>query len=210
MTAFRILLKIHTPLIMPRVAPRLPRLLAEALSRCHGDWTHAHELPIAPDTVTGFKGSQLILATRPTQPLAATTVSLPDFTDGLDFLQVRKPPGPFKEGSANHPRRFTKYPAIQTPYAFFYGVGDGDKTARLLTLLDGLGREHMRGYGHFEVMDVQPDTENRWRQTPHRASRTIPAKLPFEPVFDHLCLEPGQAAVDVWRPRQLLREVLTW
>jgi hypothetical protein len=208
MSGFRLLLAVHTPIVLPRVPPRLDMLVHEGLCRLHGDWSRTHDLPLTEDDTAGIRASQLVFVQTVSTPLATTPLAMPDATGNLDRANVSNPPRPFKETGGPRPKRLTERAAIQTPYAAFYGEGDGQRCAELLSLLDGLGREHMRGSGSFEVIDVQADDTDRWRLCAHRRDVVDVTTLPFDPIADERALTPHGQPEPVWRPEQIITETL--
>lgn len=208
MSCFRLTLALHMPIIMPRVPIRLDALVNEAMCRITGDWSRAHALPLAQDEVVGFHASQIVLAQTLDKPLSVMTLDMPDATKYLDRANVTDPPIPFKEDGGKRPKRLTHYEAILTPFAVFYGEGDGRACADLVTALDGMGREHMRGAGAFDVVEVADDDTDGWRLRAHRRDACDARELPFDPVADAYALVPGGHDVPVWRPEHMLREIL--
>lgn len=214
--AFCLRLRLHTPVILPRVAPRLDVLLAEATRCLRLDWdtnVTCEDIPLDWDvSLEGLKGSQLVFGTTRRHGLVATSAP---FSTAVTQLPYRQASPPIRkriklDGGTTAPR-LSEHPALLAPYALFYGVGDGDRCAALLMLLTGLGCEHASGWGEFTVEDVvhMPSEDRRWHQRPWAADRGhAHAGLPYQPVVDQLATVPGGADVPVLRPPRILKEFL--
>lgn len=206
---FQLLLRLHTPILMPVVVPRLDILLQEALSRLHQDWKRAHALPLDTEPATGiYCASQLIVGVTPQRPLVAASAKLVSSVTRQDLHLASNVKQRFKSVFPDG-NRLTSHKGISTPYALFYGWGDADKCAALLSLLSGIGREHARHYGSFDVLSVAHDVEGHWRLRPW------PAAFPegwracnTQFIEDRLSLMPREAPAPVMRPPRLIREVL--
>ncbi|QJQ98756.1 hypothetical protein [Halomonas sp. PGE1] len=214
--AFCLRLKLHTPLILPRVAPRLDVLLAEALRHLRLDWDtpiQASDIPLTWDAeLGGLRGSQLVFGTTPRSGLVAESVAFPTAIRRLPFTEVSPPIRKriTVDGGPTAPR-LSEHPALLAPYALLYGVGDAMRCAELLTLLTGIGREHAHGCGEFSVESIEPlpDDDTRWCQRPWAIDRPeAHAEQPYRPVVDHLALVPGGNDQPVLRPPRVLKEAL--
>lgn len=206
---FRLQLRVHGPIIVPRIMPTLPRLIQEACSRLYRDWSRLHDLPLDLSSKTGYCGSQMIWGTTSTHGLVACPVGFADDTRRMDIMTTRNPPiRPYKEGSADRPKRLSTYQGYTTPYVVFYGHGDGQRCADLIGLLDGVGRETARACGSFTVEDLDADNSESWRFVAHRTSAVeSPDELPFDPVIARQSLIPFSHDEPVYRPQMFLREV---
>lgn len=207
MAAFCIELRVRSQIVMPAVAPRLDVLLQEAMCRCWRDWETTHDLPLAFDEALGvYQCSQIVFGSGEQNPLYACDYTCPSRPQGLDRHLVRDPnTRPIEENKWPYLNRMTRYPAIRTPRALFYGNGDGERCAQLLTLLDGIGREYGRGSGGFKVAGVRADTTEGWRLRSVPAA-TDRASLPYQAVPAEERLLPRGPTVPVLRPRRILRE----
>lgn len=206
---FRLILRLHTPVIMPVAAPRLDVMLHEAMCRLHQDWTTLHDLPLEKDPETGvYRASQLILGTTATRPLTAISQKLVTSVFRQDLHLAHKVKARFMTTFPDG-NKLTPHQGIGAPYALFYGVGDGQQCAELLSLLSGIGREHARHYGAFSVERLESSTAERWRLRPWPSDHPA-GWAPCTETFsqDQLCLRPRQAPAEVMRPPRLLREVL--
>ncbi len=206
---FRLQLRVHGPIIVPRIMPTLPRLMQEACSRLYRDWSRLHDLPIDQDPVTGYCGSQMIWGTTPTHGLVTRPIGFTDDTRRMGVMVTRNAPKrPYKEGSADRPKRLTAYQGYTIPYIIFYGRGDGQRCADLIALLDGIGRENSRACGSFTIDDLDADETESWRLVAHRHSGVDdPADLPFDAVIGRQSLVPFGHDEPVLRPQMFLREV---
>lgn len=206
MSGFRLLLKQHTPLLLTGVTPRLDRLLQEACSRLHQDWSRLHDLPLAWDAEQGFfRASQVIFGITAEHGLEARELGLPASVGCLGLGEAADPPRRVAlNGSPTSPR-LSRHKAYLAPYLLFYGEGDGQACAELLELLDGLGREYARAAGAFSVLEVSADASGQWGLRPWPSSADA-RRVPFEPVADHLSLAPRGESVGVLRPPRLIRE----
>ncbi|WLI74012.1 hypothetical protein [Halomonas alkalicola] len=213
---FCLRLKLHTPLILPRAAPRLDVLLAEAVRNLRLDWDtpiQASDIPLAWDAeLRGLRGSQLVFGTTPQSGLVAESVPFPTAIRRLPFSEVSPPIRKriTVDGGPTAPR-LSEHPALLAPYALFYGVGDAMRCAELLTLLSGIGREHAHGCGLFSVESIEslPDDDGRWRWRPWATDKGhAHAEQPYPPVVDHLALVPGGDDQPVLRPPRVLKEAL--
>lgn len=206
---FRIIMRFHTPLIMPVATPRLDILLHEALCRLHQDWTAAHELPLEKDSATGvYCGSQLIPAVTPSKPMVASSEKLVTAVFRQDLHLARNTKRRFGSQVPDG-NKLTSHQGISIPYGLFYGVGDADQCAALLSLLGSMGREHARHYGSFTVERLESTDAPMWRLRPWPIDYSegwAPCREKF--VEDHLALLPSQSSVPVMRPPRLMREVL--
>lgn len=206
---FRLILRLHTPLILPPVVPRLDVLLHEAMCRLTQDWETPHVLPLEKDARTGVAcASQMVLGITLERPLSASTEKLVGSAYRQDLhlaSNVKKRlEHKFPDGGT-----LTTHAAMRAPFAIFYGQGDGLRCAQLLGLLSGIGREHARHYGAFDVERIEKAQAPGWRL------RSWPEDhpegwAPCEAAFtvDRLSLAPGQPDVAVMRPPRLIREVL--
>lgn len=208
MDGFKLVLRLHTPVILPAVTPRLETLLREALCRCHQDWETAHELPIRHDEATGVpRGSQLIFGTTAAKPMQAVTTKFISKHSVEDMGMVVSPKRYVWE-SGPKKRKMSAYQAYLSPYLVFYGDGDAERCVKLIQMLDGVGRETSRGAGAFTVDRVEPDDSGGWVQRAFPPA-LAPDRLPFEPVNAMEVLTHGSEPVAVVRPERVTREVLT-
>jgi len=206
---FRLVLRMHTPIIMPTVTPRLDVLLHEAMCRLNQNWEGAHRLPLENEAGANvYCASQLILGSTPDRPLSASSERLVSTVFRQDLYlagKVKKRFGStFPDGN-----RLTPHSAISTPFAIFYGVGDGQACAELLGMLSGIGREHARHYGAFNVERLERDTSSRWRLRPWPIGHPNAWETSAEPyVEDKQSLRPKEKPVGVMRPPRMIREVM--
>lgn len=206
---FALILRLHTPIIMPRAVPRLDILLQEAMSRLHQDWETAHVLPLARCDEAGvYCASQLVLAITPDASLTSTTEALVSTVTRQDLHLTRDCKTTIRHTGPDA-NRMTSHQGITAPFAIFYGRGDAEACAELMTLLSGIGREHARHYGAFSVERVQPDEQANWRLRPWPVAQSAQWEdTGHRFIEDHLMLNPCQASEPVMRPRRLIREVL--
>lgn len=206
---FRLLLRMHTPILMPIVVPRLDTLLHEALSRMHQDWETQHVLPLDTDTETGvYCSSQLVIGVTPQRPMVASSEKLVSSVTRQDLHLAsdvkRRFKSVFPDGN-----RLTPHKGILSPYAVFYGSGDAEHCAALLSLLSGIGREHARHYGSFDVLNVAHDAGEHWRLRPWPVEYDKGwSSCDTQFVEDRLSLMPCEVPASVMRPPRLIREVL--
>lgn len=205
MEAFRLVLRLHTPVIMPRVAPRLDSILAEAVKRRDQNWHQVPDLPLVFDAdIDGYRCSQVVFLITPTTTLSGVTVTLTDHLDGLDLMRATDARRLLVTGGA-HKRRFSQHAAYVSPYLAFDGEGDVDEVIGLLDFIDGIGLECGRGTGSFDVDGVLPPVSEGWRyrplpeHTPH---------VPFDPIPDRLRTKPGGVDVPVVRPPRILKNMI--
>lgn len=204
MSGFALRLKLHTPVILSRVVPRLDTLLQEAQSRRYQDWSQPHELPLVFDqAMRGYRGSQLIFGITATAALQAVTHPCTSGVTRLPMAEASRPPNKISLTGGPEAPRLTKHKAYLSPFLLFYGEGDGEACADQLELLGGIGREHGRGAGSFTVDAVLQDVERKWRI---RAWPEGSADLPFTPVRDYLRLVPHGSEEAAVRPDRLVRE----
>ena len=214
--AFRLQLRLNTPVILPRATPRLDILLAEAVRILHLDWERplqASDMPLAwDDRLGGFCGSQLVFGTTAQHGMTAAHVAFPSHIQSLPFSEVSPPVSRrIKLDGGPYAPRLTERPALLAPYVLFYGIGNPTRCAELLALLTGLGREYASGYGHFSVESITrlDDTDTRWRQRPWPADQhDAHASQPYAPSMDSLVVCPGEEAQPVLRPPRILKEAL--
>lgn len=208
--SFKLTLKLHTPIILPRRMVRLDTLLLEAQRRLHQDWETPHELPLARFAGSElYCASQLILGSTASRPLAASTEKLVTTVTRQDLTKAAKVKRRFGSTFPDG-EKLTQHQAIAAPYALFYGVGDAQRCAALLTLLSGIGREHARHYGAFTLAGIEDDQEERWRLRPWPIE-TEEGWMPSPETFvdDVLSVTPGRGEdVAVKRPPRLIREVV--
>lgn len=205
---FKILLALHTPVVLQAVPPRLDGLLHEACCRLHGDWACNHDLPLDRDPVlAGYRASQITFVSTPEYPLAASDFALVAQPEALDRHLVTEPPKKIKENGGPYSGRLSRYEGLICPYLAFYGDGDGEACADLLELLDGVGRLHMMGGGSFTVVGVEPDDSAGWRlrSWPKKWACDAPAKANI-PAIESLTV--GGEDEPIVRPRRIMREVM--
>lgn len=210
MDAFRLILALHAPVILPEFVPRLDTLLHEATCRLRQDWTTEHELPLTFDQELGlYRCSQLIMATTPETSIWPVRYSRPTDGRGLERATVTNPPKRLMTNGGAFIEKLTQYDAYWPPYVVFDAEGDAARCTALLDLLDGMGREHNGGMGRFEVVSVRPTEQSAWQR------RALP--LSCKPAwaqrhhmlrgFERLTVFAEQT--DVIRPPRIIREVLT-
>lgn len=207
---FKLTLRLHTPVILPTVTPRLDVLLQEAMSRLWQDWDTAHALPLARCSDTGvYCASQMIFGTTPGCPLTHSSEKLVSAAHRQDLHLARGCKKKLRDVGADG-NKLTLHHGTGAPFAIFYGVGDPEQCATLLPLLGGIGREHARSYGSFTVLGMSPDTSERWRLRPWPLSgddtrwQTVGERF----TQDRLALTPKADREAVVRPGRLIREVV--
>lgn len=206
---FRLILRFHTPVIMPTASPRLDLLLHEAMCRLHQDWESRHELPLERDVETGvYCASQLLVGVTPRRPLVSTTEKLVSAVTRQDLHLASNTKKKFSSQLPDA-NKLTQHHGISIPFGVFYGVGDAARCADLLPFLSGLGRESARHYGSFDIERIEPSTDDSWRLRPWPVEHSPGwSSCPHEFIEDKLMLEAGDEEVIVMRPPRLIREVL--
>jgi len=209
MEPFRIVLALHAPIVLPDVVPRLDRLLHEASCRLHRDWSVQHALPLAFDGALGlYRASQLIMATTRASAIRAASYARPTRGQAMD-LTVTRNPREFKISGSKFLQKAGQYKAYWPPYAVFYGEGDGRQCARLLQLLDGIGREHSAGMGRFEIVDVRAaGRADAWQCRSLPPSCNPPWADTYHVLHDHEPLGVFGEPTPVIRPPRVIREVM--
>ncbi|MBO9471053.1 hypothetical protein J7355_13210 [Endozoicomonas sp. G2_2] len=203
---FRMLLALHSPVLLTTVPPRLDGLLHEAACRLAGRWDVEHELPLSfDDEVQGYRASQIIFVSTPEAPAAAAKIPTVSSFDQLERHLVSDPLKRIDEAGGRFLTRLNKYPGYLSPYLVFYGDGDPESCAELIELLDGIGRGHTRGAGSFTVVSVEPDDTAGWQRRSWPGD--IDRDLPFDPIASQERLTPCGEVVSVLRPGRVQREV---
>lgn len=210
MDAFRLILALHAPVILPEFVPRLDTMLHEAMCRLHRDWTTEHGLPLTFDQALGlYRCSQLIMATTPETSIWPVRYSRTTVAAGLERAVVKNPPKSIEINRGGFLTKQSKYDAYWPPYVVFDAEGDASRCTALLELLDGMGREHGGAMGRFDVVSVRPSEPGAWQR------RSLPPS--YKPTwaqhhhvlrgFERLTVFGEQT--DVIRPPRIIREVLT-
>ena len=206
-TSFRLRLRLHTPVIMPPVAPRLDTLLEEATCHMRLDWASpVTSLPLSWDEEHGgYRGSQLIFGTTRTGSLEASTISLPSAVQRLPVTQAAMKKTTIRIDGGPYAPKISRHHGYLSPFLLFYGEGDPEGCAELLSLLAHVGREYLRGFGHFTIEAIDTVEGQGWRQRPWPTK--VPHQgMPYEPVPDRLRMMPRGQDVSVFRPPRILKE----
>lgn len=208
-TPFRIRLRLHTPIILPAVTPRLDTLLEEATCHLRLDWrSPVTTLPLSWDGEHGgYRGSQLVFGTTRAQGLEARSISLPSSVQRLPLTQaVAKKPTIRIDGGPHAPK-VGRHHGYLSPFVLFYGEGDPTRSAELLSLLSHIGKEYSRGFGHYTIESVDRVDHDGWRQRPW--STAAPHQgMPYDPVPDQLRMVPRGQDVPVYRPPRVIKEAV--
>lgn len=209
---FRLVLKLHAPLILPQTTPRLDSLLQEAMARRHQDWQTRHDLPLKFDSALGvYRASQMIFGMTAQQSIASSTIKFATQEHGLDRAKVKKPKRRIRKDGGIHVSKMTSHTGYYAPYVLFYAQGDPEAVERLLAMLSGIGREYANGFGYFTIAQTMlvhqgPGANQPWRFRPLPAGTTN--DVPFDPIPGVAHLVPNGEHVDVVRPRRMLRETM--
>lgn len=206
---FQLQLRLHTPVILPRVVPRLDVLLTEATRRLRLDWVSpVDDLPLVFDQEQGgYRCSQVIFGITTSRGLEARPVKFSSNVTGLPLSHASNMRKSVKLDGGGTAPKLGHHAAHLSPYLLFYGEGDAERCAQLLGLLGGVGLEHARGQGHFAVEAVMADTGDRWKKRawrtghPHRGQG-------YTAVPDMLAMTVGGENETVQRPPRLLKEVV--
>lgn len=205
---FRLQLALHTPMVLPDVPPRLDILIHEAMCRVHRSWAREHALPLTFDEdIGGYRASQVVFGTTRDMPMSTHSVTCISRANELARDRVVAPKRRINEGGGGYIRRLTRYHGYLSPYLIFYGEGDPEACGHLLSMLDGVGREHARGSGAFTVTDITPVAGEWWRIR-SVAAGTPTSSLPYEAIRARERLLPTGVEVDVLRPPRVIREVV--
>ncbi|PJX12707.1 hypothetical protein CWI66_16200 [Halomonas sp. 141] len=206
--AFRLLLQLHTPLILPLVVPRLDTLLQEAACRRALDWSCYHTLPLLFDKARGgYRASQLIFGVTPHAGLEAQPQAKIGHIQRLPLLQARNVRAALRIDGGDWAPKMTHHQALLSPYVLFYAEGDPDACINLLQELPQIGIGHNHGQGMISVASVSPSTEQRWRQRPWRQAEEHTG-MAYSPLTDTLRMAPWGTDEPVFRPPRILREIL--
>ncbi|MDP3535129.1 MAG: hypothetical protein Q8S08_07040 [Halomonas sp.] len=205
---FKLVLQLHTPLILPKVVPRLDTLLHEAACRRALDWTAEHPLPLVYDAEQGaYRASQLIFGVTPHAGLEAHNVGMVTHLNTLPLLAARNVRAPLRIDGGDWAPKLTNHPGRLCPYLIFYAEGDPNACVDLLSEIPYIGIGYTRGQGAVSVMSTQPDAEERWRQRSWR-SLAMHQRMGYTPQADYLRLTPRGDNEPVYRPPRILREVM--
>lgn len=207
--AFQLQLRLHTPVILPTVVPRLDTLLTEATRRLHLDWDALVEtLPLSFDSQQGgYRASQLIFGVTRWQGIEAHTIKYSSDVKALPLQQMNKGKRVIKMDGGGTAPKLTRHTAHLSPYLLLYGEGDGQQCAELLSLLGGIGLEHARGQGFFTVESIKKDPTNRWQLRPWRTGE-MHKNRDYTAIPDVLSMTSGGKSEPVYRPPRMLKEVL--
>lgn len=207
-SSFRLVLQLHTPLVLPRVVPRLDTLLHEAACRRALDWSTPHPLPLAFDESQGaYRASQLIFGVMPSFGLEAHDIGLITHLHTLPLTAVRSLRAAVRMDGGDWAPRLTTHKGRLCPYLIFYAEGDPEACMDLLSEIPYLGLGYTRGHGATTLLDYETDEQQRWRQRSWR-SPAMHRSMPYVPRVDHLALMPGSPDEPVYRPPRILREVI--
>lgn len=205
---FRLVLQLHTPLILPRIVPRLDTLLHEAACRRALDWSAPHALPLAFDKSQGaYRASQMIFGVTPQFGLEAHETGLVTRLHTLPLTSVRSLRAPLRMDGGDWAPRLTVHKGLLCPYLIFYAEGDADACMDLLSEIPHVGKGYSRGQGAMTPLTHEPDTSARWRQRSWR-SEAMHSAMPYTAQADYLSLVPNGKDEPVYRPPRILREVL--
>lgn len=205
---FKLMLQLHTPLILPNVVPRLDTLLYEAACRRALDWATEHPLPLFYDVEQGaYRASQLIFGVTPNAGLEAHSVGMVTHLQSLPLLAARNVRAPLRIDGGDWAPKLTNHPGRLCPYLIFYAEGDPNACVDLLSEIPYIGIGYTRGQGAVSVMSTQPHTEERWRQRSWRSAE-MHQGMGYTPQKDHLRLLPQGDDEPVYRPPRILREVI--
>lgn len=208
MQPFKLILQLHTPLILPRVVPRLDTLLHEAACRRALDWEHPPSLPLTYDHEQGaFRASQLIFGVTPQFGLEAHEVGMVAHLYKLPLLAARNVRAPLRFDGGDWAPKLTLHKGRLCPYLIFYAEGDPSACTDLLSEIPHIGIAYTRGQGAVSIMSTFPDHEERWRQRSWRAPE-MHTGMPYTPQADCLRLTPAGSDEPVYRPPRILREVM--
>lgn len=212
MTTFRLVLKLHAPVILPKVTPRLDVLLREGLRRQTQDWKTDHALPLVyDDDIGGYRASQLIFATMPGHFLSGTNVIMPTgLLRGEPVLSDLKQRNLRQDGGPHAPR-LSRHRAYVAPYAVFYAEGDVEECCTYLSTIKAVGREHKRHCGAFSVHSVEPVTSSRWALRPWPLSQRTLAEKHVQTndwIVDHQSVLTDGVEQPVVRPPRIIKERL--
>lgn len=206
--AFRLILQLHTPLVLPRVVPRLDTLLQEAACRMALDWSTAHPLPLVFDDEQGaFRASQLIFGVTSQFGLEAHQIGLVAHLHKLPLLAARNVRAPLRFDGGDWAPKLSHQKGHLCPYLVFYAQGDPQACLSLLSEMPHIGLGYSRGQGAVTAMTYEPDTQARWRQRSWR-SAAMHKGMGYTPQADYLRLTPWGADEAVYRPPRILREVM--
>ena len=211
-TAFPLRLRLHTPVILPVVTPRLDTLLAEAVRHQRLDWAApVDDLPLTwDDQGGGYRGSQAVFGITAQHGLVGQVVKLPSSVTRLPAHAATRRNKPIKniklDGSGTAPK-LTTHHGYLSPYLMFYGEGDPEQCLKLLSLIHHVGKEHARGQGHFTIEAVEPDPDEGWRMRPWRSAEHHTSDR-YTAVPDTLRMGLTGADEPVYRPPRVLKEVL--
>ncbi|MDR5899479.1 hypothetical protein QC823_10810 [Halomonas vilamensis] len=205
---FKLLLQLHTPLVLPRIVPRLDTLLQEAACRRALDWLSPHPLPLVfDDAQRAYRASQLIFGVTPQFGLEAHTVGFMSYLYRLPLLAARNVRAPLRIDGGDWAPKLTQHKGRLCPYLIFYAEGDPEACMDLLSEIPHIGLGYSRGQGAVTAMTFERDTQACWRQRSWR-DQEMHVGLPYTPLADHLRLTPWGSDEPVYRPPRILREVL--
>lgn len=205
---FRLILQLHTPLVLPRIVPRLDTLLYEAACRRALGWSTPHSLPLTFDESQGaYRASQLIFGVTPQFGLEAHEIKLLTRLNTLPLTAVRALRAPLRMDGGDWAVRLTTHKGLLCPYLVFYAEGDPEACMDLLSEIPHIGLGYTRGQGATTPLTHEQDDHKRWRQRSWR-SQVMHNAMPYTPQADHLGLLPRAADELVYRPPRILREVV--
>ncbi|NOG32810.1 hypothetical protein HLB35_15510 [Halomonas sp. TBZ9] len=206
---FKLILQLHTPLVLPHVVPRLDTLLYEAACRREMDWSSPHSLPLVFDENQGaFRASQLIFGVTPQFGLEAHQIGLITYLYRLPLLAARNVRAPLRIDGGDWAPKLTQQQGRLCPYIVFYAEGNPDACVDLLSEVPHIGIGYSHGQGAVTFVSTESDDQARWRQRSWR-DPGLHTDFTYTPQADALRLTPWGEDEAVYRPPRILREVLT-
>lgn len=205
---FRLMLRLHTPLILPRVVPRLDTLLQEAACRQHLNWSQLHTLPLVFDDARGgYRASQLIFGVTPHHGLVAQEIGLTSGVSRLPFASASGMKSKLRIDGGPQAPKLTRHPALLSPFVVFYGEGQLEACLQLLSHTPHIGLEHARGQGAISIEAFQEDDRQHWRQRPWRQAAEHHG-MGYNAIPDQLRMHATGNDEPVYRPPRILKEVV--
>ena len=209
---FKLIMRLHAPVVMPVVPLRLDGLLTEALARLNNDWASDFPLPLVwDDTLGGYRASQLIFGVTAESPMTYHALYRPSNNDGLDRVAIRDPKVTISNKGGSGRKRLTPYDGYLAPFMVCYGQAPTEESAQsipdLMNLLDGIGVMYQVGFGAFTCEPLLLDDAECWRHRswPAESADQCPSKRTVHAVES---LVPGGPNADVVRPRRIDREAV--